>query len=302
MVNIFAIGNPVYDLIKTPSVSTNGRILSGCSTNFCLAMAKMGVRTTLVGNIGPDFKSIFQNDLKKYGIDNIVYDSKQSGGFSLRYYGDKGERELTLLGEAGNIREFPTALEEADWAVIAPILGEVDLAYVEKIKERTNAKIFLDPQGILRYAENGKIDHRKMDEAEKIISLCDIVKPNELECQILTGIDPREDFRTPAEMIKSWGAGLVIITIAELGSVVYDGEQLFEIPPYKTDALDPTGAGDTYAAGFMYGTIRGYAAPDCGILGSAVSSVMIEHTGPDFPLTKTEALDRMKKILCSSEV
>ncbi len=73
------------------------------------------------------------------------------------------------------------------------------------------------------------------------------------------------------------------------------------MPAYATNAVDPTGAGDTYAAGFMYGKIRGYANEDCGILGSAVASVMVENTGPDFPLTKAEALDRMKKILDSIE-
>jgi len=296
MANIVAIGNPVYDLIETPKTSTDGRVLSGCSTNFCLAMAKLGVKTTLIGNIGPDFKGRFLSDMKKYGINAIVGDTEQSGGFSLRYYGDKGERELTLLGDAGKIETFPRDVESTDWIVIAPILGEVDLKYVEEIKSKTGASIFLDPQGILRFAEGGKIDHRKMDETERIISMCDIVKPNELECKVLTGIDPREDYRTPAEMIKSWGAGVVVITLAEKGSIIYDGTEFFEVPPYETEDKDPTGAGDTYAAGFMYGTIRGYGLPDCGIFGSAVSSVMIENTGPDFPLTKAEALSRMKKI------
>lgn len=301
MANIIAIGNPVFDLIKTEQTQTDGRILSGCSTNFCLAFARLGVRTTLVGNVGPDFKSGLEADLRKYGVDYITYDSPESGGFSLRYYGDKGERELTLLGEAGSITNFPEELEYADWVVIAPILGEVDLAYIEKIKARTSARIFLDPQGILRYSDNGLIGHRKMNEIEKIISMCDIVKPNELECKILTGIDPRQDYKTPAEMLKSWGAGLVVITLAEQGSVVYDGEQFFKVPALATNAIDPTGAGDTYAAGFMYGVIRGYASEDCGLLGSAVASVMVENTGPDFPLTKAEALDRMKKILDSIE-
>jgi len=301
MANIFAIGNPVYDRIKTEHLETEGRVLSGCSANFCLAFARLGVRTTLVGNVGRDFKSDFESDLKRYGVDSIIYESQQSGGFFLRYFGDKGERELTLLGEAGPIKGFPEELETADWIVVAPILGEVDLAYMEKIKERTSARIFLDPQGILRYSDNGVIGHRKMEETERIISLCDIVKPNELECKVLTGIDPREDYRTPAEMLKSWGAGLVIITLAELGSVIYDGDNFFKVPAYATNALDPTGAGDTYAAGYMYGLIRGYASEDCGILGSAVASVMVENSGPDFPLTKSEALERMKRILDSVE-
>ncbi|HDS00869.1 MAG TPA: ribokinase, partial [candidate division Zixibacteria bacterium] len=226
----------------------------------------------------------------------IIYSVEESGGFSLEYYGDKGERNLNLLGEAGRIKMFPEKLAEADWIVIAPILGEVDLEYIQHIKEHTSARIFLDPQGILRYSEDGRIEHRKMEDTEKIISMCEIVKPNELECKILTGYDPREDYETPAKMLRSWGPETVIITIAEKGSVVYDGEEFFHIPAFETREIDATGAGDTYAAGFMYGLIRGYALPDCGILGTAVASVMIEHTGPDFPLTKAVALERMQKI------
>jgi sugar/nucleoside kinase (ribokinase family) len=302
MANIFAIGNPVFDTIQTRHVQTDGRVLSGCSTNFCLAMAKMGVRTTLVGNVGPDFKAVFEKDMKKYGIDYIAYNSEQSGGFSLRYYGDKGERELNLLGEAGKIGQFPDQFEKADWVVVAPILGEVDFDYIRRIKDSTPAKIFLDPQGILRHSTEGRIEHTKKDDTEKIVSMCDIVKPNELECKVMTGIDPREDYKTPAQMIKSWGAEIVVITLAEKGSIIYDGEEFFEIPAYQTMEKDPTGAGDTYAAGFMYGVIRGYALPDCGIMGTAVASVMIEHTGPDFPLTKSVALERMKTIASSISV
>jgi len=297
-----AIGNPVYDFIKTAHSETDKRVLSGCSTNFCLALAKLGVRSTLVGNIGPDFKPVFQTELSRYGINFSLGDAAQSGGFSLRYYGDKGERELTLLGDAGPIRHLPPQLKKADWIVLAPVLGEIDLAYVERIKAESSARIFLDPQGILRNVEGGLINHRKQEETEKLISLCEIIKPNELECRVLTGIDPRQDYRTPAQMIKAWGPEVVVITLAEQGSIIYDGIEFYEIEAYHTAAIDPTGAGDTYAAGFMYGMIRGYGLPECGVLGSAVASVMVEHTGPDFPLTKSEALNRMKKILCASSV
>jgi len=299
MSKISAIGNPVYDYIKTSHLETDGRVLSGCSTNFCLALAKLGVSTTLVGNVGRDFKSDFIIKLNQNKIKYQVFDSEQSGGFSLVYFGDKGERELKLLGEAGPIRDFPDDIADSDWLFIGPILGEIDYGYLKYIKTKTNARLFLDPQGILRYAEQGMIHHRKMDETEKIISLCEIVKPNELECKVLTGIDPREDYKTPAEMIKSWGAGMVIITIAEQGSIIYDGEEFYKIPAFQTRDLDPTGAGDTYAAGFMYGLIRGYALPDCGLMGASVASVMIENTGPDFPLTRMEMLDRFKATLSS---
>lgn len=294
---ITAVGNPVYDTIETPFISTDGRVLSGCSTNFCLALTKLGVGSTLVGNIGSDYKEMIVSDLDRFGLEHILYDSKESGGFGLRYYGDHGERELKLLGDAGSIKKFPDECTGSDYVVIGPILGEVDLAYIKNVKSTSSAQIVLDPQGILRNHNDGVIFHEKKDETEELIGLCDVVKPNELECKVLTGIDPRIDARKPAEIIKSWGPKIVVITLAELGSVIYDGADFVSIPAYETIAKDSTGAGDTYMAGFMYGYMKGWDLRRCGCMGAAVASVMIEHTGPDFPLVLDEALERQQKLL-----
>jgi len=295
---ITAVGNPVYDEIETQYVKTDGRVLSGCSTNFCLALSKLGIKTSLVGNIGSDMRQRFTNDLNKYGIEHELYDSSESGGFHLRYYGDHGERELSLLGDAGAIGEFPGRYLDSKYIVFGPILGEVDLKYIKNIKRKSNAKLVLDPQGILRDHNDGNIFHEKRNETEELIGLCDIVKPNELECRVLTGIDPRiGDVREAAVKIKSWGPGVVVITLAEIGSVIYDGKQFVDIPPYETLAKDSTGAGDTYLGGFMYGYMNGWDFEDCGCMGSAVSSVMIENTGPDFPLNRDEALKRKQSLL-----
>lgn len=294
---ITAVGNPVYDLIETPFIRTDGRVLSGCSTNFCLALSKLGVKTSLIGNIGHDLKDKFVSDLDRFAIQHTLFESSESGGFSLHYFGNHGERELKLLGDAGSIVEFPNEYLKSDYVVFGPILGEVDYDYVAGVKANSSGKIVLDPQGILRNHTDGKIFHEKKADTEKLIGLCDVVKPNELECKVLTGIDPREDARTSAEMIKSWGPGLVIITLAELGSVIYDGSEFTPIPPFDTLAKDSTGAGDTYMAGFMYGYMNGWNLYECGCMGSSVASVMIENTGPDFPLTLEEAETRRRKLL-----
>ena len=59
---IYAFGNPVYDEITTPRASTDGRVLSGCSTNFALALSRLGEQVTLVGTIGRDYRDAFELD------------------------------------------------------------------------------------------------------------------------------------------------------------------------------------------------------------------------------------------------
>jgi sugar/nucleoside kinase (ribokinase family) len=299
---IFAFGNPVYDRITTPRAKTADRVLSGCSTNFALALARLGHKVTLVGTIGKDYGADFHRALSAVGIEAAVSESPETGGFSLNYYDDKGNRTLDLLGRARDIDFIPAQVARAEAVLVGPILGETSFPLVRKLRQACPGTLMLDPQGLLRATDGGGIVHFKPEGIEELIGLFDVVKPNEVECKVLTGIDPREDARTAAEMIYGWGPGLVIITVAEQGSVVYDGETFTRIPAYPADVVDATGAGDTYAAGFMHGLLRGAGPAECGAWGTAVASVMIEHVGPDFPLTGEEASRRKETITAAAGV
>jgi sugar/nucleoside kinase (ribokinase family) len=159
--------------------------------------------------------------------------------------------------------------------------------------------LFCDPQGLIRrVGENGRIDHVKVAGIEEALGLCDIVKPNELEGMVLTGIDCRKDPYAAGRMIKSWGAGLVIVTLAELGSVIYDGSRFVDIPPYAVDLVDATGAGDTYMAGFTFEYLAtGGDLRRAGCFASATASVMIENVGPDFAVTEAIVRERQERLL-----
>src|SRR5436190_14563754 len=104
---IVAFGNPVYDYIKTPSTTTGKRVLSGCSTNGCLAMARLGHATTLVGRIGADFHDRFVADTQQYGMAAAMQLCEQTGGFGL-IYDQRGDRTLDVLGIAAAIEQVPS--------------------------------------------------------------------------------------------------------------------------------------------------------------------------------------------------
>ena len=296
---ITAIGNPVYDYIRTKKVDTEGRVLSGCATNAALALAKLGKDVRLVGAIGDDRMSQFIAGLEKYRIEYEIIPSPTTGGFSLIYYDDFGNRTLDLIGRADDIGELdPRWYADSEAVLVGPILGEVSFDNIRAIKEEFQGLFFCDPQGLLRGAdENGRIYHEKPDGIEEILGLFDIVKPNELEGRVLTGIDCREDPYEAARIIKSWGPKLVIVTLAELGSVIYDGEQFVDIPPYEINLVDSTGAGDTYMAGFTLEYLRTLDLRQAGCFASCVSSVMIEQVGPEFVMIEEEVRARRQKLL-----
>jgi sugar/nucleoside kinase (ribokinase family) len=298
MYDLVAIGNPVYDEIITPYVQTSGRVLSGCSTNACLAARKLGLeKVALIGCIGKDYEESFKSDIAKYGVElPFVKASKETGGFKL-VYDDKGNRTLDVIGVAGKIHpeDIPLKCLDARIILLGPILQEVDLELVEFLSDRSCAEIFLDPQGIVREIEgNGRIrEVCDRARAEAFVKLVDIVKPNEHESKILTGL---EDPYDSVETLVNWGAKIGIVTLAERGSIVYSEQEFCRIPAYMTIAKDPTGAGDTYAGAFIKRYLEGANLFDVALFASTAASIKVEHTGPDFQLEYSQVNDRVQKM------
>jgi sugar/nucleoside kinase (ribokinase family) len=192
--DLVGIGNPVYDIIVTPSVKTEGRVLSGCSTNACLAAKRLGMNHVgLVGRIGQDFGDRFLEDMAKYGIEADLDPLEgETGGFSL-IYDDRGDRTLDVLGVAERItsKNIPDEYLDTSFFLIGPILGEVDLELIEFIRTSTDAKVFLDPQGLIRVIGNDQRITHTCDQTifGKIARLVDFIKPNEHESKTITGLD-----------------------------------------------------------------------------------------------------------------
>ncbi|MFL5807331.1 MAG: PfkB family carbohydrate kinase [Roseiflexaceae bacterium] len=300
---IVAFGNPVYDYIKTPVVTTGERVLSGCSTNGCLALARLGHETALVGCVGADYYDRFTSDARQYGIIPYVQLCDQTGGFGL-IYDARGDRTLDVLGVAAPIEYVPAACADAQAIIIGPILQETSEILIAQIRAASAAPLFLDPQGLLRrIGADGRIEHFCPPELARIAPLCHVIKANELETQVITGIDPRMDGLRAVRRLKALGCAIAIVTMAEAGSLIDDGERQYVIPAYATDVCDPTGAGDTYMAGFIHASLRDpedlYYA---GCVGAATASIWIEHTGPDAPVTPDEVEQRTAALRALAEV
>ncbi len=323
---ITAIGNPVFDLIKTQKVDTQERILSGCSTNAVLALNKLGEDTRLIGAIGPDFRERFEADMSARGIESVIIDSETSGGFSLHYYDDFGNRTLDLLGKAADITNIkPEWYNDSKAVLIGPILGEVSFDEIATIRQNFDGLFFCDPQGLLRGVDSdGRITHTAPEGIRECLANFDVVKPNELEGQVLTGLDCRKQPHKAAKIIHSWGPKIVFLTLAELGAVIYDGTEFVEIPPdeiklpaevrlpaearrpadipaFDVNLLDSTGAGDTSMAGFTFEYLRTKDIVKSACFAGATSSIMIENVGPDFEMTEAMVRERADKLYAKIE-
>jgi len=296
MYNLVCIGNPVYDEIITPYVRTEGRVLSGCSTNACLAARKLGLpRVGFVGCIGRDREARFRREMTQYGVDirgmKVV---SSTGGFRL-IYDDRGDRTLDVLGvsEEIHLEDVPREFLDSRVILFGPILGEVSVETISFIRGHSKAELFLDPQGFVReIGPKGRI--REVGDLSKTKALCglvDIIKPNEHEARLM--VDHEDPF-VAVRLLAEWGAELAIVTLAERGSIIAKGRNMVRIHAYETLAKDPTGAGDTYAGAFITKYLEGSDLYHCGLFASAAASIKVENTGPDFVLDIGEVNRRMK--------
>jgi sugar/nucleoside kinase (ribokinase family) len=295
MFDLVCIGNPVYDQIITPYIRTEGRVLSGCSTNTCLAARKLGVsKVGFVGCIGKDCEAHFRQWMDKYGIDaqgtKVV---SSTGGFKL-VYDDRGDRTLDVLGVSEEIHpeDIPDELLESEVILFGPILGEIGVETIRYVRNHSKAEIFLDPQGLIREIGDGGriVEHGDPQVTRTLCGLVDIIKPNEHEAKLM--VDHENPFAV-SRLLVDWGARLSIVTLAEKGSVISKEHGQVRIFAYETIARDPTGAGDTYAGAFISKYLAGGDVYHCGLFASAAASIKVENTGPDFTLDPNEVIRRM---------
>jgi sugar/nucleoside kinase (ribokinase family) len=248
--------------------------------------------------LGADYYDRFLVDTQRYGIGSAMQLCEETGGFGL-VYDAHGDRTLDVLGIAAPIEHVPAIASQASAIIVGPILQETPLELIERIHTVSDAPLFLDPQGLLRrVGAYGRIEHFCPPELARVAPLLRAIKANELETEVITGIHPRVDGSEALRRLKALGCEIAIVTLAEAGSLIDDGRQQYTIPAYETDARDPTGAGDTYMAGFLHAYLQNptdlYRA---GCYGAATSSIWIEHTGPDAPVAPEEVERRAVALL-----
>jgi sugar/nucleoside kinase (ribokinase family) len=292
---ITGVGNPVYDYIKTPLVDSEGRILSGCSTNACIVTSQLQADTTMVGCVGNDFKEKTEQVLSAFGITPFLYPSKETGGFSL-VYDEKGDRVLTVLGKADPIPDIPSDILSSDIILLGPVLQEISPSLVSIIKNKSSSILFCDPQGFLRIIKDHRIVRTFPEQVKEMLTLFDFIKPNEPEAYAMTGLYASEHPQKVMEMLYGFSPCTWIVTLAEKGSLIYDGDELITIPPFATTALDPTGAGDTYAGGFMVEYLTSEDLYKAGLFASCTASLWIESVGPYIDITEEKVRERVENI------
>ncbi len=278
-----------------PAVETSG----GSAANTCAGIASFGGRVGFMGKVGRDqFSEVFAHDIRSIGV-NFNHGAMKSGtptGRCLILVTPDGERTMnTNLGAAAEFSEADldrTAIEESEILYLEgylfdPPAARASFHLAAGLARDNGTKVAFtlsDPFCVDRHREGFR---------SFIRDRVDIVFANERE---LLSLYPGSSFAEACTAIKSECA-LAAITRSELGSVILDGEQRISVPAVPIEKLvDATGAGDLYAAGFLFGLASGRDLETCANLGSLAASEVIAHVGPR-PLHPLAALASSHGIL-----
>lgn len=291
--SILVVGSVALDNLETPHGKREG-ILGGTATNFSTA-ASFFTTVHMIGVVGHDFGDTHMKFLTKKGIDVSGLKVDPTGKtfrWTGRYFDDINRRETldTQLGVfAGFNPELNDFHREMPFLFLAGIHPSLQLKVLGQMKQ---------PKIVALDTWNLWIDTTR-NELQKVIERSSMMFVNDEEARKLTG---EINVTKAAKKILSWGPKVVIIKRGEYGALLYTKDMVFAAPGMPlTTVVDPTGAGDTFAGGFMgylakTGETNDSTLRRAVISGSAMASFQVEDFGLDRlrRLTWKEIESRMK--------
>ncbi|MCQ8184075.1 adenosine kinase [Parvularcula maris] len=268
----------------TSAFTDTVRVAGGSAANTCACLASLGGTARFVGKVAKDeLGDIYRKSLTDLGITfttPAVTDALPSGRCLIAVTSDAERSMATYLGAAGELS--PEDIQDGDFetAQICYLEGynfeapHARAACVEAASRAKKSGRFV----AMTLSDAGMVQRQLEPLREFLKDTVDMVFANQDEAAMLTELDDPMEAATAMRGYGLWGA----VTMSERGSLVFgpqgDIEKVDAIPPKQL--VDTTGAGDAYAAGWLYGFTTCKPLQDCGRLGSLCAAEVISHMGP----------------------
>jgi sugar/nucleoside kinase (ribokinase family) len=278
--SLLVVGTVAFDAIETPFGKTD-KIVGGAASYIALASSYFYKNISLVSVVGDDFPQDFLNTLTSKGVDLTglqVKEGEKSFFWSGRYHNDMNSRD-TLDTQLNVLATFdpvvPENCKEVDFLMLGNLMPVVQQKVLDQLTKR--------PKLIVLDTMNFWMDIA-MDELMNTLSQIDVLTINDSEARQLSG---EYSLVKAAQKILTMGPKVLVIKKGEHGALLFNKEEVFFAPALPLeDVFDPTGAGDSFAGGFI-----GYLAKTQDIsfenmkraiiFGSAMASFTVEKFGTE---------------------
>ncbi|MBQ5581964.1 MAG: adenosine kinase [Bacteroidales bacterium] len=288
-----ATGDKIWAALKPLGVKY---VAGGSAANTIRCTSILGMQSAFIGKVGDDeLGMLFESDQEQVGVKTRLLKSDKSSGRSMVFVsGGNAERTFAVyLGAALDLCPEdldPEWFKGYDYFHIEGYLvqNQALIRRAVEIAHEAGCIISIDMASYNVVESNLAFLH---DLVEKYV---DIVFANETEAKAFTKLsDPRQALEEISKLCK-----VAIVKVGKDGSLIKSGDEVYEIPSYPADPVDATGAGDTYAAGFLYAHSLGLSLDKCGHVGSIIAAKVVEVIGTkmDIPRWK-EAKSQVRNLL-----
>ncbi len=286
MSGILVVGSVALDSVRT-TAGKSVEALGGSATYFALA-ASYFADVALVGVVGEDFPRAHRHTLERRGVD--LSGLKVAKGKTFRWsgrYGKDASIAKTLATDLNVFKNFKPVLSEAQRRMPVVFLANIDPDLQASVLAQMQS-----PALVACDTMNYWIDS-KPAAIKKLLCKVDVFFSNDQEAMRLTGAP---NALQAAEALGALGPAVIVIKKGEHGALMKVGSKFFVFPAYPLARIkDPTGAGDTFAGGFL-GSLASMGGPhnDVGRLKRAMAygTTMASFNVEDFSTRNIEALER----------
>lgn len=282
--SILVVGSIAFDSVKTP-FGTCERVLGGAA-NFFAMTASLFTKIQLIGVVGEDFPKEHLVYLESRGVDisGVLQDPGKTFHWEGVYGYDLNEAqtiktELNVFGDFNP--QLPESYRLAQTVFLANINPVLQLQVLEQVKD--SKLVALDTMNFWIESKNAEL--------KRVISKIDILFINEAELRQLA---VERNIVKAAKKIQALGAKIIVVKRGEYGALMFHDQGCFFTPAFPLEDLyDPTGAGDTFAAGFM-GYLDQTGKSDLATLKEAMvmGSVMASFVIEDFSFDRIKRLEK----------
>lgn len=239
---ILTVGSLAFDSLESPAGKVEN-VLGGSANYFSIA-ASLFFPVSIVAVIGEDFPQSHLDWLKSRRVDvsGVEIAKGKSFHWKGRYGNDLNDAE-TLSTSLNVFEHFQPRLQEHHRAAPYVFLGNIDPVLQLSVLEQT-------PKTELVVCDTMNLwIQSKTQDLKAVLKKTDILSINQKESYLLTGT---QNLHRAATMILKMGPSVVVVKQGEFGSAVYSSQGVFLAPAYPVESVvDPTGAGDTFAGGFV---------------------------------------------------
>ena len=277
-------GDQIWQALKPLGVHY---VAGGSAANTIACTAIFGMPSGFIGKIGDDeLGHLFKSDQERYGVKTTLLKGTCSSGRSMVFV-TEANAERTFAVYLGAALELvpedlkPEFFEGYDYFHIEGYLVQNQKLIRRAVEMAKEAGCIIS----IDMASYNVVDSNLAFLHNLVENYVDIVFANESESKAFTGLDnPREALDEIAKCCK-----IAIVKVGKDGSWVKSGDEVHFIQPWPGTAIDATGAGDTYAAGFLYAHSLGMPLKVCGEIGSIIAAKVVEVIGTKIDIPRWRA-------------